>query len=104
MAFQPWVASEMPNLANVTKRMDPDGSIAKIAELLQEFKLIEWKHEKVKTFSKGMRQKLGIIQSILIDPQIIILDEPQSGLDPKAHCSNTEAAATPERTAGVITG
>ncbi len=37
MAFQPWVASEMPNLANVTKRMDPDGSIAKIAELLQEF-------------------------------------------------------------------
>ena len=31
-----------------------------------------------------MRQKLGIIQSILVDPQIIILDEPQTGLDPKA--------------------
>ena len=31
-----------------------------------------------------MRQKLGIIQAILVDPQIIILDEPQTGLDPKA--------------------
>ncbi|MFX1339323.1 MAG: ABC transporter ATP-binding protein [Promethearchaeota archaeon] len=57
---------------------------ARIDELLKLFKLINWKHEKVKTFSKGMRQKLGIIQSILVDPQIIILDEPQTGLDPKA--------------------
>ena len=31
-----------------------------------------------------MRQKLGIIQSLLVDPQIIVLDEPQSGLDPRA--------------------
>jgi ABC-2 type transport system ATP-binding protein len=52
--------------------------------LLRLFKLADWKHEKVKTFSKGMRQKLGIIQAILVDPQIIILDEPQTGLDPKA--------------------
>lgn len=56
----------------------------RIDELLTLFKLIDWKHEKVKTFSKGMRQKLGVIQSILVDPQIIILDEPQTGLDPKA--------------------
>lgn len=56
----------------------------RIDELLDLFKLSDWKHEKVKSFSKGMRQKLGIIQSILVDPQIIILDEPQSGLDPKA--------------------
>ena len=52
--------------------------------LLRLFKLSDWKYEKVATFSKGMRQKLGIIQSILVDPQIIILDEPQTGLDPKA--------------------
>lgn len=52
--------------------------------LLRLFKLSDWRYEKVKTFSKGMRQKLGIIQAILVDPQIIILDEPQSGLDPKA--------------------
>ena len=56
----------------------------RIDGLLKLFKLSDWKHKKVKTFSKGMRQKLGIIQAILVDPQIIILDEPQSGLDPKA--------------------
>ena len=57
---------------------------ARIDELLALFKLIDWKHKKVNTFSKGMRQKMGIIQSVLVDPQIIILDEPQTGLDPKA--------------------
>ena len=57
---------------------------ARIDELLKLFKLLEWKHKKVKTFSKGMRQKTGIIQALLVDPKIIILDEPQTGLDPKA--------------------
>ncbi|MHA1274670.1 MAG: ABC transporter ATP-binding protein [Promethearchaeota archaeon] len=56
----------------------------RINYLLKLFKLSDWKHEKVKNFSKGMRQKLGIIQALLVDPQIIILDEPQTGLDPKA--------------------
>ncbi len=56
----------------------------RIDELLRLFKLSNWKYKKVKIFSKGMKQKLGIIQSILIDPKIIILDEPQTGLDPKA--------------------
>ncbi|MHA1148447.1 MAG: ABC transporter ATP-binding protein [Promethearchaeota archaeon] len=56
----------------------------RIDYLLDLFKLNDWKHKKVKTYSKGMRQKLGIIQALLIDPQIIILDEPQTGLDPKA--------------------
>ncbi|MFX1500740.1 MAG: ABC transporter ATP-binding protein, partial [Promethearchaeota archaeon] len=56
----------------------------RINELLQLFKLTEWKHEKVKKFSKGMTQKLGIIQALIHDPDIIILDEPQTGLDPLA--------------------
>lgn len=37
MAYEPYLGGELPNIANVTKRMDPDGSIAKIAELLQGF-------------------------------------------------------------------
>ncbi|MFX0073289.1 MAG: ABC transporter ATP-binding protein [Candidatus Hermodarchaeota archaeon] len=56
----------------------------RIDELLAQFKLLDWKHKKVKNFSKGMTQKLGIIQALIHDPDIIILDEPQSGLDPKA--------------------
>lgn len=52
--------------------------------LLAFFKLTEWKHENVKKFSKGMKQKVGLIQAIIHDPEIIILDEPQTGLDPLA--------------------
>ena len=39
---------------------------------------------KIKNFSKGMRQKIGIVSSIVHDPDIIVLDEPQTGLDPTA--------------------
>ncbi|MCJ7647951.1 MAG: ABC transporter ATP-binding protein [Candidatus Lokiarchaeota archaeon] len=56
----------------------------RIDELLKFFKLTEWKFKNVKTFSKGMTQKLGIIQALIHDPDIIILDEPQTGLDPLA--------------------
>ncbi|MFX1235583.1 MAG: ABC transporter ATP-binding protein, partial [Promethearchaeota archaeon] len=56
----------------------------RIDELLTLFGLSEWKYEKVKNFSKGMTQKLGIIQAIIHDPEIVILDEPQTGLDPLA--------------------
>ncbi len=56
----------------------------RIDSLLDLFKLSEWKYKNVKTFSKGMAQKIGIIQAIIHDPEFIILDEPQTGLDPLA--------------------
>ena len=56
----------------------------RIDELLERFKLSEWKYKPVKTFSKGMTQKIGIIQALIHDPEVIILDEPQTGLDPLA--------------------
>ncbi|TFF94776.1 MAG: ABC transporter ATP-binding protein, partial [Promethearchaeota archaeon] len=63
----------------------PDEKIGtRIDALLAQFKLSDWKHKKVSTYSKGMTQKLGVIQALIHDPDIIILDEPQTGLDPKA--------------------
>ncbi len=56
----------------------------RIDELLKLFNLYQWKYTRVDKFSKGMNQKLGIIQAIIHDPEIIILDEPQMGLDPNA--------------------
>jgi ABC-2 type transport system ATP-binding protein len=63
----------------------PDEKINdRIDELLKQFKLYEWKYETVDKFSKGMKQKLGLIQAVIHEPEIVILDEPQTGLDPKA--------------------
>jgi ABC-type multidrug transport system ATPase subunit len=56
----------------------------RVEEVVAMMGMQDWIDKKISTFSKGMRQKIGIISTIVHDPQVIVLDEPQTGLDPKA--------------------
>jgi ABC-2 type transport system ATP-binding protein len=53
-------------------------------ELLALFDLVDWKDELVESYSHGMRQKLIIASAFVHRPEVIVVDEPMVGLDPKA--------------------
>jgi ABC-2 type transport system ATP-binding protein len=55
----------------------------RIDEALASVKMQEWENKKVGSFSKGMKQRVNVASTLLSDPQVIILDEPSTGLDPR---------------------
>ncbi len=55
----------------------------RIAHVLEQVGLIGQERKKVKEYSLGMKQRLGIAQTLLHEPQLLILDEPANGLDPE---------------------
>ncbi|MBI3558172.1 MAG: ABC transporter ATP-binding protein, partial [Deltaproteobacteria bacterium] len=62
--------------------MNDDAIDARIPVLLDKVNLKRARDQRLRTFSKGMLQRIGLAQSMLHDPEVLILDEPMSGLDP----------------------
>jgi ABC-2 type transport system ATP-binding protein len=65
-------------------RVPADGGKRIVTELLERFDLVESAHKPVSTYSGGMRRKLDLAMTLVGNPEIIFLDEPTTGLDPRS--------------------
>lgn len=61
-----------------------DVATDRIEDLLARLDMTDDADRRISTYSKGMRQKIGLIQALLHEPAVLFLDEPTSGLDPRA--------------------
>jgi ABC-2 type transport system ATP-binding protein len=81
---------QLRHAARLRDVSDADG---RIDELLDRFDLADARGRRIGDYSKGMRRKLGLVQTLLHDPSVLLLDEPTSGLDPRAARTMRETLA-----------
>jgi ABC-2 type transport system ATP-binding protein len=74
---------EALEMSGALRGMRPEEIRSRTAAVLAEVKMSEWVDHKIGRFSKGMKQRINIASSLLSDPEVVILDEPSTGLDPR---------------------
>ncbi|MCB9398278.1 MAG: ABC transporter ATP-binding protein [Acidobacteria bacterium] len=77
-------ANELIRFMGSLRRLDPNFTRKRGKELLAQFQLIEFQDELIERFSHGMKQKLVMTLALLHDPDLLVVDEPMVGLDPRA--------------------
>lgn len=75
-------ASELLSFSASASGLNKKDTKKKSHMLLEAVDLYPFRHQKLKTYSKGMTQRAGICFALVHDPDVIVLDEPMSGLDP----------------------
>lgn len=63
-------------------RVDRTTRKRRAIELLDTVGMTDWANKKVSSYSKGMQQRIGLAQSMMNDPELVVLDEPTDGVDP----------------------
>jgi len=81
--YEDFTARRFLHYMGALKALSPKDAREKTDDLLELTGLKDNARQKLKTFSGGMLQRIGIAQALLNDPEILVLDEPTAGLDPK---------------------
>ncbi|MBX3324250.1 MAG: ABC transporter ATP-binding protein [Phycisphaeraceae bacterium] len=75
-------ARQLLHHAGAMTMVDRATRLRRADELIDIVGMHDWADERIGSFSKGMRQRVGIAQSLMNDPQVVLLDEPTDGVDP----------------------
>ena len=87
LSHQPLIYGDLTaeeNLRFFGQMYDVPQLAARVLELLDQVDLIERRSDRARTFSRGMQQRLAIARALLHNPAVVLLDEPFTGLDPRA--------------------